>query len=64
MIKANPSPNENGFAFNLSGDAKDNRTEFCQAKFKLNRVHLAHKKPPHPFYGCGGFLVRGVHGST
>ena len=39
MIKANPSPNGNGFAFNLFGDLAGNRTRDCAVRGRrLNRL--------------------------
>ena len=39
MIKANPSPKGNGFAFNLSGDPYGNRTHVTTVKgWCLNRL--------------------------
>ena len=39
MIKANPSPNGNGFAFNLFGDPYGNRTHVTAVKGPcLNRL--------------------------
>lgn len=39
MIKANPSPNGNGFAFNLFGDPDGNRTHDTTVKgWCLNRL--------------------------
>lgn len=38
-IKANPSPNGNGFAFNLFGDPDENRTRVTAVKGRcLNRL--------------------------
>ena len=39
MIKANPSPTGNGFAFNLFGDLAGNRTRDCAVRGRrLNRL--------------------------
>ena len=39
MIKANPSPNGNGFAFDLFGDPDENRTRVTAVKGRcLNRL--------------------------
>ena len=41
MIKANPSPNGNGFAFNLFGDSSGNRTRVTAVKGRcLNRLTM------------------------
>ena len=37
MIKANPSPNGNGFAFNLFGDPYENRTRVTAVKGRCLR---------------------------
>lgn len=41
MIKANPSPNGNGFAFNLFGDPKEIRTPVAAVRGRsLNRLTM------------------------
>ena len=37
MTKANPPPNGNGFAFNLSGDPYENRTRVTAVKGRCLR---------------------------
>ena len=50
MIKANPSPNGNGFAFNLFGDPYGIRTHDTAVKGRcLNRL----TKGPYSFVLCG-----------
>ena len=60
MIKANPSPNGNGFAFNLFGDPYGIRTHDTAVKGRcLNRL----TKGPYSFVLCGnvtGLMVAAV----
>lgn len=52
MIKANPSPNGNGFAFNLFGDPYGTRTHDTTVKgWCLNRLT---KGPVYKVFGSGG----------
>ena len=55
MIKANPSPNGNGFAFNLFGDPYGTRTHDTAVKGRcLNRLTKG------PIFSCMRIVVAAV----